>query len=212
MVTPNQTGWALPEVIEGAVRSRQPEVALEAMQFLPEHTLDDSDWAMGIEARCRALVTEGGEGERWYVEAIERLGRTPLRTELARAHLVYGEWLRRENRRVDARQQLGLAYDMFTEVQAEGFAERTRRELLATGEKVRKRDLTTQNELTPQEEHIARLARDGHSNADIGAELFLSVRTVEWHLRKVFMKLGIASRKDLKDALPSRARMPSAIT
>jgi DNA-binding CsgD family transcriptional regulator len=153
-------------------------------------------------------VTEGDGAERWYAEALERLGRTPFRTELARAHLLYGEWLRREGRRVDAREQLGSAYDMFSAMGAEGFAERTRRELLATGEKVRKRDRATQNELTPQEEHIARLARDGRSNPEIGSELFLSVRTVEWHLRRVFMKLGIRSRKELKAALPARGQKP----
>jgi DNA-binding CsgD family transcriptional regulator len=208
MEIPCGTGWALPEVIEAAVRNRQPEVALAAMEQLPKHTLDGSDWAGGIEARSRALVAEGDDAEHWYAEAVERLARTPFRTELGRAHLLYGEWLRREGRRVDARQQLASAYDMFASMGAEAFAERTRRELLATGEKVRKRapDAETQNALTPQEEHVARLARDGRTNAEIGAELFLSVRTVEWHLRKVFMKLGIRSRKDLKDALPSRGR------
>jgi DNA-binding CsgD family transcriptional regulator len=167
-------------------------------------TLDGADWATGIKARSRALVTEGEAAERWYAEAVKRLARTPFRTELGRAHLLYGEWLRREGRRVDAREQLTRAYEMFSAIGAEAFAERARRELVATGEKVRKRDLSTANELTPQEEHIARLARDGRSNAEIGAELFLSVRTVEWHLRKVFMKLDVRSRKDLKDALPSR--------
>ena len=208
MEIPNGTGWALVDVIEAAVRNREPQVARDAMEQLPKHTLDDSDWAMGLEARSRALVTEGEEAERWHLEAVDRLARTPFRTELARAHLLYGEWLRREGRRVDARQQLALAYDMFSVMGAEAFAERARRELLATGEKVRKRDVASQSELTPQEEHVARLARDGRSNAEIGAELFLSVRTVEWHLRKVFMKLGIASRKQLKDALPSRGQYP----
>ncbi len=209
MEIPNGTGWALVEVIEAAVRNREPQVARDAMEQLPKHTLDESDWAMGIEARSRALVSDGEEAERWYAEAVERLARTPFRTELARAHLLYGEWLRREGRRVDAREQLGAAHDMFSTIGAEAFAERTRRELLATGEKVRKRDVASQSELTPQEEHVARLARDGRSNAEIGAELFLSVRTIEWHLRKVFMKLGIASRKDLRDALPSRGQYPS---
>ena len=210
MEIPNLTGWALPELIEAAVRNRQLDVAQNAVEDLAKHTLSDSDWAAGIEARCRALVNEGEEAEHGYAEAIERLTRTPLRTELARAHLLYGEWLRREGRRVDARQQLNSAYDMFSMMGAEGFAERARRELLATGEKVRKRELATRNDLTPQEEHIARLARDGRSNAEIGAELFLSVRTVEWHLRKVFMKLGVSSRRDLTQALPPRGRYPSA--
>jgi DNA-binding CsgD family transcriptional regulator len=209
MEIPNGTGWALPELIEAAVRSRRPEVAREAMEQLPKHTLEDSDWAMGIEARSRALVSEGEEAEQWFAEAVSRLARTPLRTELGRAHLLYGEWLRRESRRVDARQQLARAYEMFSAMGAEAFAERARRERVATGEKVRKRDLATQDELTPQEQHIARLARDGRSNAEIGAELFLSVRTVEWHLRKVFIKLDVRSRKDLKDALPSLGRTPA---
>jgi DNA-binding CsgD family transcriptional regulator len=212
MELPNSTGMALPEVIEAAVRSRQPRVAQEAMERLPKHTLDDSDWAMGIEARSRALVTEGAEAERWYVEGVTRLARTPIRTELARAHLLYGEWLRREGRRVDARRQLASAYDMFSAMGAEGFAERARRELVATGKKVRKRDFATREELTPQEEHIARLARDGRSNAEIATELFLSVRTVEWHLRKVFMKLDVRSRKDLNEALPSRSQNPAVTT
>jgi DNA-binding NarL/FixJ family response regulator len=129
-----------------------------------------------------------------------------LRIELARTQLLYGEWLRREGRRLDARGQLRSAYDTFTGLGAEAFAERTRHELLATGEKVRKREVDTLNELTPQEEHIARLARDGHSNPEIGAELFISARTVEWHLRKVFGKLGVSSRRELAAALPVRAR------
>ena len=206
MEFPNGTGWALAELIEAAARNRQPEVAREAMEQLAKHTLADSDWAVGIEARSRALVSEGEEAESWYAEGLKRLARTPYRTELARANLLYGEWLRREGRRVDARRELASAFEMFSVMGAEAFAERARRELLATGEKVRKRSFATRNELTPQEEHIARLARDGRSNAEIGAELFLSVRTIEWHLRKVFMKLGIASRKELKDALPSQGR------
>ena len=199
----NGTAWALPEVIEAAVRTRQPDVAENALAQLRKHTLDGLDWSEGIEARCRALVTEGETAEHWYAEAVDRLSRTPSRPEAARARLLYGEWLRREGRRVDAREQLRSAYDTFSAIGAEAFAERTRNELLATGEKVRKRESATRNELTPQEEHIARLARDGQSNAEIGAELFLSVRTVEWHLRKVFMKLGVTSRRALKDVLPS---------
>ena len=204
MEVPNGTGWALPEVIEAAVRSDQPGVAREAMEHLSKHTLDGADWAAGIEARCRALVTEGAAAEPWYAEAVGRLAATPFRTELARAHLLFGEWLRRQGRRVDAREQLSPAYDMFSAMGAEAFAERARRELVATGEKVRKRnwDPATRDELTAQEAQVARLARDGRANAEIGAELFLSVRTVEWHLHKVFMKLGVSSRKDLKHALP----------
>jgi DNA-binding CsgD family transcriptional regulator len=151
-------------------------------------------------------VSVGEEAEHWYHEAIKRLARIPFRPELARAHLLYGEWLRRERRRVDARQQLRTAYDMFAAMGAEAFAERARRELAATGEKVRKRNLdpASRDELTVQEAHIARLAREGRTNAEIGAELFLSVRTVEWHLRNVFMKLAVSSRKDLEEALPGR--------
>jgi DNA-binding CsgD family transcriptional regulator len=132
--------------------------------------------------------------------------RTPLRPDLAWAHLLYGEWLRRETRRVDARQQLHAAYNLFTAIGAEAFAERARRELLATGEKVRKREVDTRSQLTPQEEHIIRLARDGRTNREIAAELFISTRTVEWHLRKVFAKLGIASRRDLHDTVPPRSQ------
>lgn len=195
MEVPNVTGWALIELVEAAVRSRQPARARDALRRLSDHTIDGSDWTGGVEARSRALVSEG-DAERWYVEAVERLGRTPFRTEQARAHLVYGEWLRPEGRRIDARQQLGPAYELFTAMRAEGFAERARMELRATGEKVRKRsqDADT-HELTPQEAHIARLARDGRSNAEISAELFLSVRTVEWHLRKVFTKLEITRER-----------------
>jgi DNA-binding CsgD family transcriptional regulator len=198
--------WALYELIEAAVRSGRLEAADDALQRLLAVTVAGSDWSAGVEARGRALLSAGEVAENWYAESIACLARTPLRPELARTHLVYGEWLRREGRRVDARRQLGTAYEMFTAMGAEAFAERARRELLATGEKVRRRDVDTQHVLTPQEEHIARLARDGRSNAEIGAELFISVRTVEWHLRKVFTKLEITSRKGLHDALPSRAR------
>jgi DNA-binding CsgD family transcriptional regulator len=204
MEIPNGTGWALPEVIEAAIRSGQPGVAREAMEHLSKHTVDGADWAAGIEARCRALVAGVEAAEPWYVEAIRRLAATPFRTELARAQLLFGEWLRRQGRRVDAREQLSPAYEMFSAMGAEAFAERARRELVATGEKVRKRnfDPASRDELTAQEAYVARLARDGRANAEIGAELFLSVRTVEWHLHKVFMKLGVSSRKDLKHALP----------
>jgi DNA-binding NarL/FixJ family response regulator len=130
-----------------------------------------------------------------YQESIERLARTRLRGELARAHLLYGEWLRREGRRVDAREQLRVAREQLLAMGADGFAERARHELLATGEKVRKRSDDTRDELTPQEEHIARLAREGRTNPEIGAELFLSPGTVEWHLKKVFTELGITSRR-----------------
>jgi DNA-binding CsgD family transcriptional regulator/tetratricopeptide (TPR) repeat protein len=202
---PLGTQLVLPELIEAAVRTGREEIAREALERLSAMTtIEGSDWAKGLEARSRALLSEGHSAERCYTEAVERFGRTPLRPELARAHLLYGEWLRREHRRLDARRQLRAAYDLFAVIGADAFAERARRELLATGEKVRKREVDTHSELTPQEEHIIRLARDGRTNPEIGAELFISARTVEWHLRKVFTKLGITSRRDLYDAFPPR--------
>ncbi len=156
-----------------------------------------------MEARSRALVSEGETAERCYCEAIDRLGRTQLRPELARAHLLYGEWLRRESRRRDARAELRTAHDLFTAMGIEAFAERARRELLATGDTVRKPTVQTVSELTAQEAHIARLAVDGRTNAEIGAQLFLSTRTVEWHLGKVYTKLGVGSRRELRRALAS---------
>ena len=162
-----------------------------------------TDFALGLEARSRALLSDGETAERLYREAIDRLGRKPRRPELARSRLLYGEWLRREGRRVDARAQLRVAHDQFTSIGMEAFAERARKELLATGEKVRKRTVETRDDLTAQERQIAELARDGLSNPEIGARLFLSPRTVEWHLRKVFGKLGIRSRYELAGALRS---------
>jgi AAA ATPase domain/Bacterial regulatory proteins, luxR family len=204
---PLATQLVLPELIEAAVRTGRTGVAREALDRLSAMTtIEGSDWAKGLEARSRALVSEGRQAERCYAEAVERLGGTPLRPELARAHLVYGEWLRRENRRLDARQQLHAAYHLLDAIGAEAFAERARRELLATGEKVRKREVDTFSQLTPQEEHIVRLARDGRTNPEIAAELFISTRTVEWHLRKVFAKLGIASRRDLHNTVPPRGQ------
>jgi DNA-binding CsgD family transcriptional regulator len=197
----------LPELIEAAVRTGRAEIAREALDRLSAMTtIEGSDWAKGLEARSRALVSEGQEAEQCYAEAVQRLGRTPLRPELARAHLLYGEWLRRENRRLDARHQLHAAYHLLAEIGADAFAERARSELLATGEKVRKREVDTYSQLTPQEEHIVRLARDGRTNPEIAAELFLSTRTVEWHLRKVFAKLGITSRRDLHNTVSSRGQ------
>jgi DNA-binding CsgD family transcriptional regulator len=153
--------------------------------------------------RCRALLADGADAENWYREAIGRLSRTGSRPEAARAHLLYGEWLRRENRRTDAREQLRTAHDLFGAIGMEAFAERARRELLATGETVRRRTAGTRSQLTPQEDQITQLAQAGMSNAEIGAQLFLSTRTVEWHLRKIFIKLGISSRRQLHSALPS---------
>jgi DNA-binding CsgD family transcriptional regulator len=199
--------WALTELTEAAARSGKREIAVAALQRLSQTTrAGATDWALGIEARSRALVSEDDAAEPHYREAIERLSRTRVRVELARAHLLYGEWLRRENRRLDAREQLRSAHDMFVAMGAEGFAERARRELLATGETVRKRTPETRDELTAQESQIARLAADGRTNPEIGAELFISPRTVEWHLRKVFAKLDISSRRDLRGALPDAAQ------
>jgi DNA-binding CsgD family transcriptional regulator len=198
------SGWALPEVIEAAARTGKTQRAGEALEQLVEATgIGDSDWGLGVLARSRALLSDGPDAQSSYREAIERLSRTELRTELARAHLLYGEWLRREQRRVDAREQLRAAYEQFTSIGMEAFAERARGELLATGEKVRKRTVETRDELTAQERQIARLARGGRSNAEIAAQLFVSPRTVEWHLRNVFVKLGIRSRYELPRALPA---------
>src|SRR3954447_477044 len=199
--------WALAELVEACVRSGDSDLAAEAFERLVEApSASGSDWGLGIVARSRALVSEDEAAEALYLEAITRLGRTPLRPELARAHLVYGEWLRRENRRMDARDQLRTAYELFVSFGADAFAERTRRELLATGEKVRKRSDETRGQLTAQEEQIARLAADAQTNQEIGGQLFLSPRTVEWHLHKVFTKLGVASRMQLRDKLPDAVR------
>jgi DNA-binding CsgD family transcriptional regulator len=200
--------WALPELIEAAVRSGNAGLARGAMERLTEAThASGSDWGMGLEARSRALMSEAELAESLYAEAIERLSRTRLRPELARAHLLYGEWLRREGWRVAARDHLRKAHEILAGIGMEAFAERARRELIATGEKVRKRNDDTRDELTPQEWQIARLARDGLSNPEIGAQLFISARTVEWHLRKVFTKLGISSRRHLRAALPEDSRL-----
>jgi DNA-binding CsgD family transcriptional regulator len=202
--------WALTELVEAAARSGHLEIAAAALERLSETTrAGGTDWALGIEARSRALVSDDGVAEPHHREAVERLGRTRVRAELARAHLVYGEWLRRAGRRVDAREQLRTAHEMFTASGAGGFAERTRRELLATGETVRKRTVETRDELTAQESQIARLAGAGHTNPEIGAELFISPRTVEWHLRKVFAKLDISSRKQLRTVLPDSGWAPA---
>jgi DNA-binding NarL/FixJ family response regulator len=196
--------WASTELIEAAVRSGRPDVAAGALERVMAATAASStDWGRGMQARCRALLSEGESAERLYREAIERLARTRRRPELARAHLLFGEWLRRENRRVDAREQLRTAHEMLVGIGMEAFAERARQELQATGEKVRRRTVETRDDLTAQERQIARLARAGLSNPEIGAQLFLSPRTVEWHLRNVFTKLGIRSRRELASVLPS---------
>jgi DNA-binding CsgD family transcriptional regulator len=199
------SSWALCELVEAASRSGQRQLAWDAMDRLSERTgAAGTAWAKGTEARSRALLETGGVVEDLHREAIEWLGQTRMAAHLARARLTFGEWLRREGRRVDAREQLRAANEALTSMGAAGFADRAQRELLATGEKVRKRRDDTRNDLTPQELQIARLARDGRSNPEIGAELFLSPRTVEWHLGKVFTKLGISSRMGLHDALPNR--------
>jgi DNA-binding CsgD family transcriptional regulator len=200
-------GWALIELIEACVRSREPELAADAFERLSERTrLSGTDWALGVEARSRALLSKGQHAEDLYLEATERLGRCRIKVHLARTHLIYGEWLRRENRRTDAREPLRAAHELFASMGAEAFAERAARELLATGERARKRTSDTRGQLTAQETQIAELAREGRSNPEIGAQLFISARTVEYHLHKVFAKLSITSRNELNRVLPSATR------
>ena len=195
--------WALIELVEAATRSHRHETASVALGRISEFTAaGDSEWALGIEARSRALLAQGQVAETFFRAAVEHLGRTRIAVHHGRAHLVYGEWLRRSNRRVDARVQLRRAHDILSEVGATAFAERARGELLATCETVRKRSVDTFGQLTAEETQIARLARDGYTNPEIGARLFISPRTVEWHLRKVFTKLNITSRRELREALP----------
>jgi DNA-binding CsgD family transcriptional regulator len=203
--------WSLAELIEAAARTGAPERASAALRRLAEATTAaGTDWALGIQARSRALLSGDEHAEPLYLEAIERLGRTRIRAELARAHLLYGEWLRRQGRRRDAREQLRTAYEMLEAMGIAGFADRARKELVATGATARKRTIETANELTAQEAQIAMLARDGRSNPEISTQLFISPRTVEWHLRKVFTKLGISSRRELRAALPDPDLIPAA--
>jgi len=193
---------SLVELIEAAARSGRPELGAAALERLAESTrAGGTDFALGTEARSRALLSEGKVAEDLYREAIERLAGTRVTSALARARLVFGEWLRRERRRQHAREQLRAAHEMLTAMGMEAFAERAARELRATGETARKRTLETSDQLTAQEAHIARLARDGLSNPDIAARLFISRRTVEYHLGKVFAKLNISSRGQLETAL-----------
>ncbi len=195
-------GWSLAELVEAASRAGSQAAAMAALERLEERTVPGgSEWALGVLACSRALVSKGDTAESSYVEAIERLELSGVRVHLARAHLVYGEWLRRENRRVDARDQLKVAYAMLTDIGAAGFAERARRELAATGEKVRKRTTESRYMLTAQERQVAQLAAAGATNPEIGSQLFISPRTVEYHLHKVFAKLDISSRRELRAAL-----------
>jgi DNA-binding CsgD family transcriptional regulator len=192
-------GWCLFELIEAATRTGDKAAAASAVERFEEQAgASGTDWRLGAVANARALVADEDRADALYTEAIDRLGRTRVVVHLARARLHYGEWLRRVNRRVDARRQLTEAHEMFTRMGAQGFAERTRRELIATGEKVRKQPVSSGGGLTAQEEQIARLAGDGLTNQEIGAQLFISTHTVEWHLRKVFVKLGITSRRQLR--------------
>ena len=199
--------WSLSELVEAATRTGDTARAARALARLEAHTEgSDAGWALGIRTRARALLHEGAGADDLFREAIDHFRGTRLRPELARSLLLHGEWLRREGRRVQAREQLRLAHEQLTALGMEGFAERARRELVATGGKARRRTTETRDDLTAQEEQIARLARDGLSNPEIGARLFLSPRTVEWHLKKVFTKLGISSRMGLHDALPREDR------
>jgi DNA-binding CsgD family transcriptional regulator len=188
----------MPELIEAAVRTGDRALAAETQQQLTARaTASGTEWALGLAARSHALVVGDEGADDLYVEAIEHLTHTRVAVDLARAHLLYGEWLRRQNRRVDAREQLRRAYEMFTGFDMEAFAERTRIELLATGEHARSRTVETLGQLTPQEEQISRLVAQGNTNREIAAQLFISPRTVEYHLHKAFRKLGVRSRTEL---------------
>ena len=203
--------WALPELIEAAVRTGHTEVAADALEELAETAqAGGTDLGLGLETRSRALLSEGATAEGCYREAIGRLGHTRLRTELARAHLLYGEWLRRQRRRRDARDQLRTAFAMFDAIGMQAFAARARAELRATGERARPRTPQAQEVLTPQEEQIARLVAEHLTNREIAARLFISASTVEYHLRKVFRKLDVTSRNQLARAIRNDAGTPVA--
>jgi DNA-binding CsgD family transcriptional regulator len=192
------SNWGLAELIEAAVRAGTPEQAAEAHRRLVEMArVSGTEWVLGLAARSGALLTEGRRAEDLYAEATDRLGRCRMAVDLARAHLLYGEWLRRERRRLDARKQLQLAHDLFSDFGMDAFAARARIELEATGEHARKRTVDTIDQLTPQESQIARLAADGNTNREIAAQLFISPSTVEYHLRKAFRKLDVKSRTQL---------------
>jgi DNA-binding CsgD family transcriptional regulator len=194
---------ALPTVVEAAMRCNNRDVATGALACLAEQaTASDTPWALGLLARCRALVADGSRAGALYEEALDHLGKTSWRTEVARTHLLYGEWLRRQRRRTEAREQLRRAFDMFETMGARAFAERARVELLATGERARTRRAETAHDLTSRELQIARLAAQRATSREIAGQLFISANTVDYHLRKVFQKLGIASRHDLPGLLP----------
>ncbi len=193
----------MPELAEAAYRTGDVRLVRAALDWLSERTaVTPGDWSLGIQARVRAFLSDGEAAERLYRESIDRLGRTRLRAELARSHLLYGEWLRRKQRRADAREQLRTAFGLLDAMGIGAFAERARRELAATGATARTRTVEASGELTAQEAQVARLARDGLSNPEIGARLFISARTVQYHLGKVFTKLGVGSRSQLDRALP----------
>jgi RNA polymerase sigma factor (sigma-70 family) len=196
------SNWGMAELIEAAVRAGSPEHAAEAHSRLEAMArVTGSEWALGLVARSGALLTEGQPAEGRYLEAIDRLGRGRMAVDLARAHLLYGEWLRRQRRRSDAREQLRVAHGRFSGFGMDAFAERARIELEATGEHARKRTADTLDDLTPQESQIARLASDGNTNREIAAQLFISPSTVEYHLRKAFRKLDVKSRTQLAGRL-----------
>lgn len=203
-------GWSLAELIEAGARSGANDVAAAALRSLEEQTsASGTEWALGIQARSRALLHDGQSADGLYREAIERLERSRIAVHAARAHLVYGEWLRRENRRLEARPRLRAAYEAFSRIGAAAFAERARHELLATGESAPARTVEAHEVLTAQEAQIARMAAERYTNPEIASRLFISPRTVEYHLRKVFTKLGISSRRQLAGALPARTRASS---
>jgi DNA-binding CsgD family transcriptional regulator len=198
-------GRALAELVEASCRTGRLDSAARAVGRIDGRTVPGgTDSERGILARCRALLSDGEAADRLFREALELLDNSRDALQLGRARLLYGEWLRREGRRVDAREQLHGAYELFDRTGASGFAERARRELLATGETVRKRTVETRDDLTAQETQIVRLAAEGHTNPEIGTHLFISPRTVEWHLRNVYRKLGISSRKGLRRTLSDR--------
>jgi RNA polymerase sigma factor (sigma-70 family) len=194
--------WGIVELIEAAVRAGTPELAADARSRLTEMAMaSGTDWALGLVARSEALLAEDPSAEELHVEAVERLGRCRIAVDLARAHLLYGEWLRRQRRRLDARTELRAAHDLFSEFGMEAFAERARVELEATGEHARRRTVDTLGQLTPQETQISRLVAQGNTNREIAAQLFVSPSTVEYHLRKAFRKLGVKSRTQLANRM-----------